>query len=242
MPTTVSSLFLFVALLAPGFVFLARTESRLPGQKLSTLRETAVVVSTSLLSNLVILAGFGLLRMLWPGAVLDVGAAVRNPGEYFRDHYVEVSLWSVGVLGLSSLLAAFIATPPSWIERLLERSGSRAAGALLESVHRRRRSAIAPESGWGIAFHRYPDRIVHLGLRLRDGTYLYGRLMTFNPQIEETGGRSLQLAGPVDIRTPSAGEINVLDADVVVVSADEIKTISVHYLPESASVPDAATP
>ena len=66
---------------------------------------------------------------------------------------------------------------------------------------------------------------------LIDGTYLYGRLLTFSPQIEENDDRSLQLVGPVEIRTPSAKEPEPMQADVVVVSARTIKTMSVHYLP-----------
>jgi len=56
--------------------------------------------------------------------------------------------------------------------------------------------------------------------------------LEFNPQIEESDDRSLQLAGPVEIRTPTADRVELLDADALVIAASEIKTISVHYLPE----------
>ena len=116
--------------------------------------------------------------------------------------------------------------------RLLPRSDLWPISAIRTSIERRQRGPIARESGWGNAFFRYPDHQVHLGLRLMDGTHLYGRLLTFSPQIEENDDRSLQLAGPVEIRTPSAEAPEPMEAGVVVVSARAIKTMSVHYLPD----------
>ena len=232
MPTTVSGLLLFVALLTPGLVYLVRTESRLPGQQYTVLRETALVVSVSLLANTLALGLFGILRALWPGGTPDTGAIVRDPGTYFRGHYVMVALWGASLLLVAVAVAAIIAVPPAWSGRLLSQSKTWPIPAIHTSIERRQRSPIAPESGWGRAFFRYPELQVHLGLRLMDGTYLYGRLLTFSPQIEENDDRSLQLAGPVKIRTPSAEAPESMDADVVVVSARAIKTMSVHYLPD----------
>ena len=47
------------------------------------------------------------------------------------------------------------------------------------------------------------------------------------------GHPCMQLMGPIEIRPPSAEDLTMLDADVMVVSASEIKTISVHYLPDA---------
>lgn len=232
MPTTVSGLLLFVALLTPGLVYLVRTETRLPGRQYTVLRETALVVSVSLLANTLVLGLFGILRTLWSGGTPDPGSIVRDPGTYLRGHYVMVTLWGAGLLLVAVVVAALIAVPPAWSGRLLPRSGPWPLPTIRTAIERRQRSPIAPESGWGTAFFRYPELQVHLGLRLMDGTYLYGRLLTFSPQIEENDDRSLQLAGPVEIRTPSAEAPESMEADVVVVSARAIKTMSVHYLPD----------
>lgn len=232
MPTTVSGLLLFVALLTPGFVYLVRTESRLPGQRYTVLRETALVVSVSLLANSLVLGLLGILRSLWPSGTPDTGLIVQDPGTYFRSHYVMVMLWGAGLLLAAVAVAALIAVPPAWSGRLLSRSKTWPIPAIHTAIERRQRNPIAAESGWGRAFFRHPERQVHLGLRQVDGTYLYGRLLTFSPQIEENDDRSLQLVGPVEIRTPSAKNPEPMDADVVVVSANAIKTMSVHYLPD----------
>ena len=102
--------------------------------------------------------------------------------------------------------------------------------------NRRSHSPIAPESGWGAAFNEKPDHLVYVGLRMRDGTYLDGPLLSFSSQIEENDARSIQIGRPVSVRTPSAGEedVRLWDVDVVIVAASEIKTISVNYLPTDA--------
>ena len=105
----------------------------------------------------------------------------------------------------------------------------RLAQWLCSEVSRRRRKRIAQESGWGVAFHRFRDHQVHLGIHLVDGGYLYGRLVDFNPQSEETDDRSLQLVRPVKMRTSPASADELVDGDVVIVGARQIKLISVCY-------------
>ncbi len=232
MPTTLSGLLVFVALLTPGFVYLTRTETRLPGQRYSALRETAAVVSASLVSNGLTLAGFGIVRALAPDITPDVGAIVRDPGAYYQSHYVEVTLWSVGLLAAGVGLAAVFAVPPRWSKCYFAVLKFWPAPTISAAISRRLRNPITAESGWSTAFHHRPDRKVYLGLRLKDGTYLYGPLLSFSSQIEESDNRSLQIERPIKIRTPSATKAQCFDADVVVVSAGEIKTLSVHYKPK----------
>ena len=76
--------------------------------------------------------------------------------------------------------------------------------------------------------------MVYVGLRLRDGTYLDGPLRSFSSQIEDNDQRSIKLRKPVRIRVPSAVEEELVpwDADAVIVSAAEIKMISINYLPK----------
>lgn len=91
---------------------------------------------------------------------------------------------------------------------------------------------IIAESAWSSAFLAYPDRVPCLGVTLQDDTYLFGRLLSWNPEIEETADRSLVLAGPVVIRPPGGSGTAPLDADTVVVSATQIRLVTVSYLPD----------
>ena len=239
MPVTIGGLLLFVVLLTPGFVYLAITETRLPRRQYTALRETGRIVSVSLLANGLVLGVFGGIRSLWPTATPDVGAFVRDPGAYFRENYLEIVVWGAGLLLVSVITAASLAVLTTWSERLLARVERQPGPWFYSKIARRRRTRIAQESGWGTAFLRHPERTVYLTLRLVDGTLLYGPLREFNSQIEESDDRSLQLAGPIEMRTPSGNELTSVDADTVIVSADQIKTIFVHYLPGEESVSNA---
>ena len=202
MPTTITGLLIFVALLTPGFVYASRVETRFPGQDYSGLREAASVVWVSLRVNGVVLAGFAALRWRWPALAPDLGALLSSPGAYWRDHYAEGVVVGVVLLVASVGLAALVAVPPAWTASVLEWWDVRPARWLREAILRRRRNRIVQESGWGTAFLRYSNKQVYLGLRLRDGTYLYGALSSFDPTLKETGDRSLQLRGPIDIGHP----------------------------------------
>ena len=233
MPTTIGSLLVFVALLTPGFVYLTRTETRLPGRRYSALRETATVVSASLTANLSVLAAFWIVRYLWPHGTPDVEALVRTPHTYFQNHPAQITLWSVGFLAVAVGLAAGAAVPPEWCLKLARRIRFWPGPPITRYVENRRsHGPITTESGWGAAFNDKPDHVVYVGLRLRDGTYLDGPLLSYSSQLEENEARSIQLGKPVRVRTPSADEEDVRpwDVDVIIVAASEIKTISINYL------------
>ena len=235
MPTTIGRLFVFVAILTPGFVYLTRTETRLPGRRYSALRETASIVSVSVATNSVVLLGFWIVQSMLPGVTPDVAALVRDPMAYVADQPAQATIWFVVLLGGAVGLGALVAVPPAWSGRLFSRVGFWPGPTITEYVENRRaREPIAPESGWGTAFHEQPDRIVYVGLLLRDGTYLDGPLRSFSSQLEENDQRSIRLGRPVRIRTPEAAEEELVpwDVDAAIVSAGEIKMVSVHYLPE----------
>lgn len=231
MPTTIGSFLLFVVLLTPGFVYLNRTETRLPSKKYTVLRETATIVSVSTIVYGVVLGVFSGLRVLLSDNTPDIGALVRGPKEYLTSNYLYVSLWGLVLFVLAVLIAALCAVPPAWVQQILERSQWSGTRRLASAIGRRRRGRIVQESGWSTAFLRYPDCEVYVGLRLVDGTYIYGALGGYNAQVDETDTRSLQLFGPVDIRTPSSDEENIttIEAGAMIVSASHIKTIAVHY-------------
>ena len=231
MPTTVGSLVLFVALLAPGFVYLTRTETRLPRQRYTALRETAKVVSASLFVDGFVLGLFGTIRIAAPTLTPDVGAIVRSPVDYFKENYLEVVCWGAGLFVASVGLSALCAVPPAWILRLAKRITLTPIENLVSALERRRQSPIVHESGWGTAFLSDREHRIYLGLHLVDGAYVYGALGEFNSQLEETDDRSLQLLGPVKIHRESSTSEAMASMDVssLIVSAGQIRMISVFY-------------
>lgn len=222
---------IFVVFLTPGFVYLVRTETRLPEKRYSPLRETVTIMAVSLAVNAVVLAVFAVLRGLWPAITPDVGAMVHAPGAYFQGNYAEVTLWAVLLLLAAACLASVIAVPPEWSGTLaskVNRWPGPTVAAFIET--RRLQGPIEPVSGWGFAFKRAGHR-VFVGLDLKDGTYLDGPLQSFSPDLDENDERSITIGRPVKIR-PAKADADVVDWDVdrVIVSASEIRTISVRYV------------
>lgn len=150
MPTTIGSLVVFVAFLTPGFVYLTRLETRFPSRKLSVLRETATVVSASLLFNVISGGAFAAVRTLWPGITPDVGMFIRAPLPYFQEHYASVLLWAGAVFAISVGLAALWGVPPRWSHTLVEMVANltpRWQGPLRDWSARRRNRIISSRIG-----------------------------------------------------------------------------------------------
>ncbi len=230
MPETLGGLALFAALLVPGFVYLERRESRQAGQQFSALRETGQILFTSLVCDAVVVGVLGVARGFAPGRTPDVGALVRDGGAFGRVHYVELLAWGIVSLAGACALAALAAAPPSWVGKLVGLIRPDLESPARQEIARRQRPRITSESAWSAAFLLYPERVPHLGVTLLDGTYLFGRLLSSNPQVDETADRSLILAAPVSIRCEVDEDPRPLDADTVVISAEQIRYIAVTYL------------
>ena len=233
MPMTLVGVAIFVIFLTPGFVYLVRTETRLPERRYSPLRETVTIVSVSLAVNGIILGLFAILRYLLPTITPDAGEIVREPGIYFQSNYAEVTLWSAGLLLAAACLAAVVAVPPEWSSRGASKIKFWPGPAIATFIATRRlQGPIEQLSGWGFAFTKRPHHRVYVGLDLKDGTYLYGPLFAFSTDLEENDARSIQIGRPVKIRPPGDDITATEDWDVdrVIVSASQIKTISVRYV------------
>lgn len=220
MPTTPLALVLLVAVLLPGFAFLARRERRHPAAIVTPLREIANILVVSATANVAVGGGVWLARAVWPASTPDIGALFRDGGSYIARDYQVLTLWSVGSLAAACALAAIVADPPRWVAE---------AGGRLFGVRKSKPPLIEQLSAWSRAFHAHPDRVVYLQCQLKDGTEIAGPLYSFSPQIEETGDRELVVAGPVTAST--AAESLQLDVGAVIVSAREISYLAVSYLP-----------
>jgi Family of unknown function (DUF6338) len=237
MPGNAIALLVFLAAIAPGSCYVARRETRLPGREQSVLRETATVVLTSVAAHAITLAAFGALRTAAPGLVLDPGALVRSPGDYFEHHYLETITWLAAALVSSCGVAALAAVPPSW-----------ALGVMPDWMkppwaHASDRPPITYESAWTTAFHLRPHHLVHVRCNLHDGTSLGGRLASFNPDVDETPDRDLILAGPIDLQWPGDATAHHLDdVGLAIVSSRDVSFITVSYVADDpVSPPPSAT-
>ncbi len=80
MPTTLSSLLIFVVLLLPGFAYLVGKERHGTERHTSPFRETVAIVAASITSELAVLGLFAAVRTVFPSWTPDVGALIRHGG------------------------------------------------------------------------------------------------------------------------------------------------------------------
>lgn len=234
MPTSLVGLLIFVVLLAPGFTFVTRRETRFVPRTSSVLRETAGIVLASLVSNCVVLALFGVVRAVTVDHTPDVGKLVSEPGRYISDDLGYVSIWVASLLGLSTALAALAAVPPSPIITAWRRLPDWLQPAWLESLG----NPIIYRSAWDQLRSLTPSDgngafEVWLLCELHDGTILTGELYSLNPDVEEDADRELVLVAPIERRPPD-GEVSMLDVGMVSISSAYLKYVAWSYVPKEA--------
>jgi hypothetical protein len=210
-PTTLSGLLLFVALLTPGFCYLVRRERLAAGRRLSPFRETIAIVFTSVVALSIALGLFALVHLLLPTHTPDIGRLVRASGDYAKQEYAYLSLWAVGVLLTACLIAVIAAKPPVWVSSLLTDP-----------------QAIEHVSAWWRLFQALPKHKKRVICRLDDGTFVEGWLWLYNAETDETGDRELVLGGDLTIRQPD-GQMQRTKYGGISISARRIVYLYVDY-------------
>jgi hypothetical protein len=221
-PDSLLGLALFVALLSPGFVYLQARERRHPGLDYSVLRETSVVVVTSVVTTSIAAGLLWVARAIAPGLTPDVGSYVRDNGDhdYLKAHYAEAATWSIVMLVVASLLAWWAAIPPQWL----------GVGPLVDWVLRRRGDApIEQVSGRAVAFGQHPKHRKIIEAALTDGSSVFGTLASRATQIKENDERDLVLVAPLQVRERGGEWTKLPTAGTVVISASRIKYLVVTY-------------
>lgn len=207
MPTTLTGLLLFLALLLPGFVYTAIVRRNRPEYRPSALHEIAAVALASVLSELVVLGGFAVVNAVRPSWTPDVRAFIAQPSAYVAEHYLTVFSWAAGLLFAAGLLAA----------------GAAAAVQKLP-VHR---SLVS--SWWTLFKDWYPDTIRTVQCELDNGSYVEGVLADWNSQAEDSPDRDLILVGPIRYRPAGSVDYQPHPASAVCVAARNIRAMFVTY-------------
>jgi hypothetical protein len=112
MPTTLSSLLIFVVLLLPGFAYLVGKERHGTERHTSPFRETVAIVAASVTSELTVVGLFAAVRAAFPSWMPDVGALIRHGGgTYATSHYRSLAALRLILLGASAGLAYLVTIP-----------------------------------------------------------------------------------------------------------------------------------
>lgn len=239
MPTTLTGLLLFVALLLPGFAYLVGKERHTTGQNLSAFRETAAVVAASVTFELMVVGLFAIFRTVRPSLTPDVGALIRNSGDYLRGqgghagHYGQVALWAAGMLTVSVALA-YGATAPgfrAWAWNSVDngKGAPRLRGVARDLVGEYPHESNA--SAWWTLFDKWEQKSdIHVGCILDDGSFIEGRLASFSREADDKPERDLILTEPISYRPAGEKATVPYAANAVCLSAAKIVTMFVTYI------------
>ena len=226
MPTTISGLVLFVLFLTPGACYSLRraaTGPALPDP--SPVKETAGLVAVSVATNAATLLLIALLHR-WTSWPMDPVAVVTRTDDLARSQPSVLAGWCAGFLVLSCLLSVAL--------------HGCAQSAIFVGLKDRTWAAwligtpVSRGSAWWRAFNDptvdWSRRSAYAGCVLTDGSWVGGYVETFSPDSEESHDRDLVLIAPLDYRAPNSDLASALDANRLIVSAREIRFISVAYV------------
>ena len=218
MPTTLTGLLLFIVLLLPGFAYVVGRERYGPERHPSAFRETVAIVVTSVISEIAVLILFAIARSLWPSVTPDVGKLVRGGSAYLRDNYRELAIWGIGLLALAVALAYASSTPAV-------RQVAAKLPFLGPYAHERGGSAW-----WQLFRYEVKGRDVYVGCVLDDGSYVGGRLKTWNKSADDDPDREFVLMAPIIYRPPEDDEERNYPVSGLSVAARRIVTLFVSYM------------
>lgn len=234
-PSDLTGLFLFVILLCPGFAYNGVRARRRPTRLLTSLQETAIIVSASLVALLVTGIVFGIIRVLVPGVTPDVHSVLFSPHDYLRAHYVRTAWWAIAFMAVAIGGAVGVAE--------LQSSGLVDRSKYLRWLDAPPHPSML--SGWWIALGGGPSEPhdVHVGCTLDDGSYISGRLHSFSQVAEDTADRDLVLGPPIMIRPAGATDTQeVQRVSRMTITARHVVTMTVTYVRRAAKPPSQSPP
>ena len=226
-PSTLFGLALFLVLLAPGLAYMLRHERVVPAQQYCAFRETLRVVFVSVVCLTItglIAAG---LRWLVPSETPDIGRLVEDPVDSVREHYVQYTWWVLALIVFATLLGALAADPR--VVQLLHRAGETRVVRLLSGATD---TGIRSISAWYRVVHIFDDDNpgpIVVGAQMDDGTYVEGRLFSFNTAAEEVEDRDILLSAPLHLTTVD-GRQHDLSQQFTVISARRIVRLDITHL------------
>jgi hypothetical protein len=250
MPTTLTGVLLFVVLLLPGFAYQVGKERRGNERTTSVLRETAAVVTASVASE-----GFVLIATSWLWSRhIDFGRLVREPRKYWHCDPTTIAWWAVGLLAGAIAFAYLVtlfrgAKVPRW--------GHRAARGLKWIRIKKRRpiftagrwvwrqiTFVHPStmSAWGALFGDAEAFGMLVDIRLTDGAWVSGSLMSYSTVGADTPDRELILGPPIRWRGAKGKNLNSYPVGNVVISARQISAMFVTKLPGDQNINDYRPP
>jgi hypothetical protein len=243
MPSTFTSLIVFVLLIVPGASYVAIRQRRMPHRDRSVFRETVTVAVASLISGTAVLCIGWLVTLLFPSISVNISALIENPKSYLARHYTMIAIW----LSVLTLAASAGASFFAWIanRRPIHPSNLSSWGVLFDLDSSWVSGTRKKRVYWWMRFipksSRQRDqrkKTIQIECQLEDGTRIIGFFGSANTHSEDLADRDLILHPPIKIRLPDAPEYKEQNVSAACVSARRISTMLVSYLSPKPEVPN----
>jgi hypothetical protein len=147
LPTSLFAFILFVCFVTPGFVFEMRRERHRPPRSYSALRETSLVVISSVFFSLPAILVMGVLQATHVPGFPDLRSLAEQPSKYSAEHIPEVVLLILSTVAFAVLIAVIcdaglqfkhhapvVTREPVWFELLSGRAKPKDAKAVIVTV------------------------------------------------------------------------------------------------------------
>lgn len=230
-PSTPVGVALLLILIAPGLAYVLRREKSVPTGPRTAFREAlqVIFVSVASLTSVGLLAA--LVRVIAPDHTPNVRGLIRDPGPFFRDHYVQLVWWSLGLLAAATLFA-WVMADPRVISKLQDFSRWHRITWLTGSS----KEDIAEVSAWWRIFYELKPAgtgLTCVGVLKDDGSYVQGSLVSCTSGGLDYDKRELIITAPL-VYVTTDGVQRPLEAQMVLIAGRNISRLDVTHLPADA--------
>lgn len=222
MPSSLPGVVVFLALLAPGFLYVLLDEGQRPQPKVSVFRETVRVVVASVGAFSIALLVFAVVRWTWPWLTIDVRRFLKQPNAYVQNNHERFFVAALALVAIAMSVAYLV---------------GRFCGPLLQKVIS---ADLVDESSWMHAFElekglEERGYVAVATCYLTSGQTVRGVVESYAVDPIETQDRGLVLLAPLvvgDLASPT-----LLPAGRAVLTGHDIDWIHVEYaLPDSVDM------
>jgi hypothetical protein len=221
---------LLLILIAPGLAYVLRREKSVPTGPRTAFREALQVIFVSVVSLIIIGLLAALVRVIAPDHTPNVRGLVRDPGPFFRDHYVQLVWWSLGLL-IAATLFAWTMADSRVVDKLQDFSRWHRITWLTGASE----EDITEVSAWWRTFDELKPPgtgLTCVGVLKDDGSYIQGSLVSYSCGGLDNDKRELILTAPL-VYVTADGVKRPLVAQMVLIAGRNISRLDVTHLPEA---------
>ncbi|MBM7767346.1 DUF6338 family protein [Glutamicibacter nicotianae] len=217
MPTTFTAVVIFAVLLLPGLTYVYEVERRKVTPKLSSFRETSLVLMVSMINFVVASVLVLIFAAMFPGIGEAVDLVLRSRESILLSNPRAALAWLVGYLIVATLVTGMSAYFNWWGKIRTYITG---------------REAIFQVAGWAFAQNYKTDMteydanvLIRATVYLKSGSSIRGQVLGHTSSTEDDQQASITLGRPLHISDSGGARKQIADLDKVVIHSNEISYV-----------------